>query len=351
MRALTETEVRVIGALLGPAGPERELLHRAGVPRSTYHAARKRAYAEGWLRDRYIPDPSWLGRRYLSVILARPYADRIDSLRGRWSSDASCVYAAVGAQLAVGIFAHADARAYRAAVAALDRGPESSWRFTASADLSTPSVPAYFDYEGLWTNFSSGTGSGAYPMGLGGGSDGTSDRPATPHQLWAAGELVRRPFAPRALESGGHLVGPFGLPFSQQRLLAQGHVTHRVLLDPGRIPQFRGRGMTQVVYVTGTLRPTARPERLFQAMTRESRVFPFLYITQDAQVLIGALGRGPNDSPGEAAAYRQPVMPSLRTALEGIEISQVAADQFDTVVDHRYDRLFDSATATRTART
>lgn len=342
VRALTDAEARVIGALLGPAGSERERLRRAEVPRSTYHAARRRAYEEGWLRDRYIPDPSRFSRRYLTFLLARPYADRQESLRQRWAADPSCVQASVSAELALGVFAHEDLRASKAAVAALDRGPQASWKFALAADLLGPSVPAFFDYEGLWMNFTEGSGSGAYPMGLGGrpGGDGTADKPVTAHQRWAASELVYRPFVATAQGRGGHLVGPFGLPFSQQRLLATGWVTHRVLLDPARIPQFRGRGLPQIVYITGTLRSGHRPEGLFQSLTRESRVFPFLFAAQDGAVLLGALGRGANEPAAASSSYRKPVMPALREALEGIEIAQAAATQFEAVVDHRYDRLF-----------
>src|SRR5579859_4874551 len=107
MRALTEAEGRVIAVLLGErATNERDRLKQLAVPRSTYHAARRRAYAEGWLRDRYVPEPGRFGFPVVTVAVLRPFADRAAELSERWSTHPTNVLTWLSPQVAVGVFFH-----------------------------------------------------------------------------------------------------------------------------------------------------------------------------------------------------------------------------------------------------
>ncbi len=349
MRALTEAEGRVIAVLLGGAGEsERERLRRVRVPRSTYHAARRRAYEEGWLRDRYVPDPVRFGLRWVSFLIARPFADRGEALIQRWKEEAGNVVISASPQTALGVFFHASEKG-----AARLRDEVASARLASTltgvtARVSGPEVPVYFDYEGLWTHLAEIPGAASYPNGLGGSFAESDDEPPplTSHQRWAATELIHRPFVAEAQGRGGHLVGPLGLPFSQVKMLRQGWVTHRVFLEPSVLPPYRGRAADEVVFVLGDFRPGVRPEALFATLTRECRVFPFLYATHAGRLLIGALGRGgplPAEEMPRAEPARRPVMPTLQAALEGIEIVEEAAARFSPVVDHRYDRILPAA--------
>ncbi|MGD0249885.1 MAG: hypothetical protein ABSB97_03215 [Thermoplasmata archaeon] len=144
---------------------------------------------------------------------------------------------------------------------------------------------------------------------------------------------------------GGHLVGPFGLPFSQRKMLSRGWVAHRTLLDPARLPPFRGKSADQIVLISGTPRAGARPDVLFATLTREARVFPFLFSVASDRWLLGALG-GSNPVGAENRPPRRPVLPTLREFLEGIEIVQEGATGFTAPVDHRYDRLVPAPGAT-----
>ena len=341
MRALTDSEARVIAVLLA-ARPDRERdrLHQIGVPRSTYHAVRRRAYEEGWLRDRYIPHPVPLGRPFVTLMVARPYADRQEDFAGSLSEDEGNVLLWTGAQVAIAVFYHVKSTdpGKLADRIVAERLAPPPWVVSARAD--GPSVPVYFDFEGLWCHLASLEGTLAFPHGLGGGIDPESESEPrlSSHQQWALGELLRRPFVALDQGRGGHLVGPFGLPFSQRKLLARGWITHRTLLDPSRIPPFQGKLADQIVLVTGTPRADARAEKLFGVLTRESRVYPFLYAVGPDRWLIGALGASSPPPAGERAS-RRPVLPTLREYLEGIEIMQEAASGFTSPVDHRYDRL------------
>ncbi|MFI5414860.1 MAG: hypothetical protein ACHQ16_04235 [Candidatus Lutacidiplasmatales archaeon] len=343
MRELTPAEARVIAGLLGAAAAtERERLKRIAVPRSTYHAARRRAYAEGWLRDRYVPQPERIGFPWAVVVAARPFVDRAEEVTRRWSGEASCAYLAAGPELALGVFLLRDEVSARRTATQLADSSSSSWRQVIVANLHRPSVPVFFDYEGLWAHLAGSEGTVAYPRGLGGSPEPQEPVGLTDHQRWAVRELLHRAFDSEASGRAGHLVGPLGLPFTQQRLVAQGVVVHRVFLDPGSLPSFRGHAADQIVLVSGSWKPGARPEALFRTLTQECRVFPFLYVFDGDRAMLGALGRsGRSDVKDEEP--RRPVLPTLQESLEGIELVQVPAESLRTLVDHHYDRLLPRA--------
>ncbi len=343
MRGLTDAEARVLAVLLA-ARPdkERERLHQIRVPRSTYHAIRRRAYEEGWLRDRYVPHPVAFGRPTVTVLLARPYADRFDELVSAVAGDAGAVVVWRGAQVVVAVLMHRTAAELERLLGRLAAAPMAPPPLAVTVRAEGPTIPVYFDFEGLWSHLAGLDGTLAYPHGLGGGmpeeGDGAGPTALSAHQWWAASELVLRPFAVVAQGRGPHLVGPFGLPFSQRRLLQRGWVVHRTLLDPGRLPPFQGRVADQVVLVSGAPKPGARPEILFSTLSRESRVYPFLFATAPDRWLLGALG-GSAARPTDDAGARRPVLPTIREYLEGIEIHQEPAAGFSWPLDHRYDRL------------
>ncbi len=341
MRALTEAEAKTVAVFLGSASaPERERLARSGLPRSTYHAARRRAYDEGWLRDRYVPQPERFGFPFAVFVVARPYADRLEELVRTWSADPGLVALWGGPEAVVAVFLGATEDAAR------EFGEGRGWRELTSsaspvlADLRGPGVPVYFDFEGLWAHLSGIDGTVAYPRGLGGATAAEDGAPITDHQRWAAGELLARPFG--ADRAGGRLVGPLGLPFSQQRLVARGWVNHRVFLDPSRLASYRGSAANLYVFVSGTPNPGMRPEVLFESLVRESRVFPFLYAVGSDRILLGAMGAStPGAGPGASSGGgpRRPVMPTLNASISGIELLQVPATSLPVIVDHRYERL------------
>ena len=347
MRALTDSEARVIAVMLA-ARPdrERERLHQVEIPRSTYHAVRRRAYEEGWLRDRYIPHPVPLGRPFVTFLLARPYADRLAEFTRSVTEDDGNVLLWTGAQTAIAAFLHRKPGEGARIGARVEKDRSSAPPLTITVPGDGPTIPVYFDFEGLWCHLAGLAGTLAYPHGLGGSLGGAADgeetslAPLTSHQQWAIRELLRRPFAAADQGRGGHLVGPFGLPFSQRRMLAKGWVTHRAFLEPARLPAYQGRSADQVVLISGSPRPGARPEVLFSTLTRDCRVFPFLFVVGADRWLLGALGGGgPAVGPD---AERRAVLPTLREALEGIEILQEAATNFTSPVDHRYERLLPS---------
>ncbi len=348
MRALTESETRVIAVLLSALPDrERERLRRVDIPRSTYHAARRRAYEEGWLRDRYVPDPSRFGLPYAMFLVARPFVDRVGDLVQEWQREPGNVVLWAGSQVALGVFFLPTAEEAKRIAARFDELRLGSWHESIAVRLDQPSIPVYFDFEGLWSHLAGMAGTLAYPHGLGGpGPDGEVDErpePGTlnPHAAWAVAELLHRPFIGQEQGRPGHLMGPLGLPFSQQKLLTRGWVLHRVFLEPSRLPLYKGRSADQVNLILGRPKPGTRPEELFATLTRDCRVYPFLYVAGAERFLIGALGSSaPTNSSDQPPEPRRPVLATLQENLEGIEIVQELAPNLVNHVDHRYDRLF-----------
>jgi hypothetical protein len=341
-RALTDSEARVLSLLLAnTARDERERLRQSGLPRSTYHAARRRAYQEGWLKDRYVPSPPLFGYPEMTFAVLRPFADRTTALATQWGGSAGLVHAWIGSQFALGVFFHRSRKERDRAESRLANGSAGTPVAVLHPPPTPAGCPAFFDFEGGWSHLSDAAGARGYPRGLPAlpGADPSAPSTWSPRRRWAARELLERPFVVEREGRPGHLVGPFGLPFAQQRLLAEGWVLHRVLAEPSRIPPFRGRRMDRVILVTGALRDGVAAEALFMTLTRDCRVFPFLFAVADRTVLLGGLGQAPGPSPTAPAPARLPVTPTLRRALTDIQVLDDGTAQVRIVVDHRYDRL------------
>jgi hypothetical protein len=346
VRPLTDAEARVLSLMLGNAAPdERGRLRQSGLPRSTYHAARRRIYADGWLTDRYVPSPTLFGYPETTIVVGRPYADRPNALTEAWNHEDGNVLQWLSPQLALGVFFHRGPRERRAALARIADPALASGLVVLHPEVEANGVPVYFDLEGVWVHLSGAGAMQSYPKGLprlperlrtedGGARWGSRSR-------WAARELLQRPLLVETHGRPGHLIGPFGLPSAQRRLLEEGWLLHRVLAEPGRIPSYRGRVMDRTILLTGTRVPGRGPEALFQELTGAARVFPFLFAADEERVLLGLLGqRAPTSGEVDPAdAGRRPLMALLRESLREIQIVEEATDAIRAPVDHRFDRL------------
>lgn len=345
MRELTPAEALALRAFLAADQEnERERLRQTQLPRSTYHAVRKRAYAEGWLRDRYVPDPLLFGFTHATFALARPFADRSDELLNLWSQEPGCVLLWRAPTTVFAVVFHPSAAVAARAEARMRRPDLAAEQYLLTPSLWDASVPVFFDYEGLFANMAGIAGTTSYPRGLGGPSSIGARRPsaATSEGLRrTAFEILSRPFTSAEDGRPGHLLGPVGLPRSQRRLVEQGWVTRRVLPDPARIPTFEGRAADQTVFVRGEFLPGRSAAALLPVLTAECRVYPFLLVAHEGKLLLGAQGQSPV-GPAETLRTvpdRRPVLPTLQEHLRSIEVQQVRAAEVALLVDHRYDRL------------
>lgn len=340
-RSLTEQEARVVGLLLedSPEG-ERARLRRWELPRSTYHHIRRRAYAQGWVYDRYIPDPRWVGLPWVSFLLVRPFADFRGSLVDALTRDPGSVHVVVGPNLVLSIHWESRAEAAPRRWATIQEAGWAAGGVQLTVELTPGSVPVYFDYEGVWAHLIDRCGTSGYPRRLAGGTapSGTIlPGPMTSHQKWAVRYLLDRSVSSSARPGPGGPAGPFGLPFSVRRLLEQGWVSHRSILALPSLPPYQGRTADRTYFVVGHPRPGARPEQLFQQLVGECRVYPFLFVAGPDRWLIGAAG-GSRDG-ASPPAPRRPVLSTIGLACQGIEIFEAEGSSFVPQIDHRYDRL------------
>ncbi len=348
MRALTEAEARLIRAMLSdPGQSERELLTATQLPRSTYHAVRKRSYDEGWLHDRFLPHPEAYGLGAVTFAVAHPFAESAVPLMTRWSQLTEGVVLWGGARLIFGTFFHRNLSEASHLVDSLVDAPMRSRSFFLSTEISEASVPVFFDFEGVWSHLAELPGVSQYPRSIvpplppgrrppdNGPSEGL---------VRATRNLILRPVIAEHEGRPGHFLGFLGLTRPERRLLEDGWVYRRVIPDFARLPSYQSRAADQVVFVRGQLRPGAEPGTLFQALTERCQVFPFLLAHDRATVLLGTVGqttpsprspRSNGKSPGRAS-----VLGTLEDSLHQIEVDSEWVRNLAPIVDHRYDRLF-----------
>ncbi len=349
MHGLTEAEARVVwSALAQPGAPERERLQGSGLPSSTYHATRRRAYEEGWLRDRYVPDPFTIGRSTVSFVLGRPYADETAALVQRWASTDGNAVVWTGTPMVLGVFFHGSPPIARRVISRFADDARVRDLVSLTVDLTETRIPVYFDFEGAWARVAGLPTSSEYPFGLGIGATGpsvpTAGRPLPDRLRNSARELLDRPFVP---PEGGlaRWLGQGGLDRRQRELFDSGYLHLRTFLDASRLPEYRGRRMDQLVLVTGEMRERRDPTSLLAELRTVHGISPFLFAYEGSRVLLGMMGHSGvvPGSPESGGAPSAPLGSVLRDTLsKRMQRVDVYREESGTVrfpVDHRYSPL------------
>jgi hypothetical protein len=342
MRALTDAEARLIRALLAaPGDSEREFLEETKLPRSTYHAVRKRVYEEGWLRIRFAPHPLCFGLPFVTIAVAHPFADASVEWMERWSRPESNVVLWGGSGLLFGIYLHRSREEARRLSTGLVDDAMRTRSFFLTTGTGTSTLPVYFDFEGVWSHLAGIPGSSQYPRSLTppfpSGSHSPTG-PPSPGLQRAARNLILRPIVADHEGRSGHFLGLLGLTRPEHRLLDDGWVFRRVLPDFGVLPPFQDRRADQVVFVRGELLEGKNPGELLKALTEKCRVYPFLLAHDEATVVVGTVGQsGPLPAAGNGD--RPSVLGTLQEFLRRIEVDSEWVAGLTPIVDHRYDRV------------
>jgi hypothetical protein len=342
MRALTDAEARLIRALLAsPGDSERELLEETQLPRSTYHAVRKRVYEEGWLRIRFAPHPICFELPFVTVAVAHPFAESSVALMERWSRPESNVVLWGGSGLVFAIYLHRTREESRKLAAGLVDDAMRPRSFFLSTGTGSDTLPIYFDFEGVWSHLAGIPGSSQYPRSLSppfpSGSRAPTG-PPSPGLRRAARNLVLRPIVADHEGRSGHFLGLLGLTRPEHRLLDDGWVFRRMLPDFGVLPPYQDRRADQVVFVRGEFLEGKSAGPLLQALTEKCRVYPFLLVHDESSVLVGSVGQsGPVALGGNEG--RPSVLGTLEEFLRRIEVDSEWVAGLTPVVDHRYDRV------------
>ncbi|MCI4333131.1 MAG: hypothetical protein L3K01_05340 [Thermoplasmata archaeon] len=312
--------------LASERGREIDRIRASGIARRTYQEIRRRAFAEGWLYDAYVPDGPHFGWPFATFSLVHPYLDRIDIDRRRWAEDPSVV-----------ILWSSPEALFRVSFNSVRPRPEGKYRrqFDLTVDARAPTVPVYFDYEGGWVRWTGQDGTLAYPQPLPGTGGRVDDKPSPrtlAKEALAARKLVGGAGPPP--QDSEPRRGELALPRGLRRTVQAGHLRYRVFPRLNRLPPFEGNPIQRVAFLHGRLEPERRPDELFRAIVSEAGVYPFLFVTDGRTVLLGAL------SSERFQDDRRPVLESLRPHLAEIEVTRMDLRSLSAVVDHQYERLF-----------
>jgi hypothetical protein len=107
-----------------------------------------------------------------------------------------------------------------------------------------------------------------------------------------------------------------------------------------------GRGVEQVIFVTGLIRKGQRPQDLVEALFREAEVAPFLVTFGEERLLLGLLA----PRPPKAGGHSVPVLKVLEERLTEVEIQRDSISTLVPVIDHRYGGLLESVDAPQLPR-
>jgi len=326
-------------ALAEQRASKADQIRSSGLPRSTFQQVRQRVYAEQWLEDRYVPNPSLLGISTVTFALARPYSERLaETVRG-WSEDASAVLLWSGHESVLAVFFGRPTKLSNGPNLGTSRSPVDRAPRILSIDNSFAGIPVYFDFEGVWASFAGRSGTLSYPLPLRTSSLDRRGEPlpdASLPERERLNELVCLPFRE------GARTHPYHLPRSQQRTIREGRASFRTFLSPSRIPSFRGRRLTGVAWIHGDLIRAGAASGLFRALVEGSRVRPFLFVSDGSQALIGAVSQSP---PPEDSTFRgrEAVVGTLKAHLSNIDVVREPFESLNVGLNHRYDRLARSA--------
>jgi hypothetical protein len=335
MRSITEAEAKAIRSMLaGLSVSERQRIRDSGIEPRTFARVRKRAYAFGWVFDRFVPDPSRTGFRCVCVALVQPFVEDIQRLQDRWVKLGSNILLWRWPETILAVFFSHEPSAELTARLTIPDERIGQAGLICLAD--SPTIPVYFDYEAAWARMTNQQGTLAYPHGIAATSLGQANDQQTP-EIGAArvGELVARPFRAGS-ENAPLRVSPYFFPRSQQRLLDEGIVQRRTFLDLQRVPAVQGRTVERVAFIHGELNSPGTEESLFRLMMA-IRVTPFLYASDGARVLLATLSPAPNDPATDGP--RPNILASLQQYLRHIRIVREPLPGLSVVVNHRYDRL------------
>jgi hypothetical protein len=339
MRSLTTGEATVVRSLLASNRlSQREQIRRSEVPSRTFERVRRRAFSEGWVFYRYVPDPVRVGRPFVRLTLAQPFADRLRDVEEHWKANQECVLLWRWPETLFAVFMSGTATP-KAGPGSLD---PNTFRggFEVNVDSRCPHLPVFFDFEAVWSRFSNLPGILEYPHPL----TSMAGRSASPlgsiREERAFAGMLRRPFQPRESVAPFRLSSVF-LPPSQQRLLRSGAIEYRVFLEPARVPPYQNRALERVAFVHGEFLRGASPAALFRRLAA-MQVFPFLFAANESEVLLGTMSQA---APVPRAPGPRPaVLTNLQEFLRLIAITREPVAAMSVLVNHRYDRLVESLT-------
>jgi hypothetical protein len=342
MRSVTRAECLVIGSLLGSTLPTvRQQIRQSGLAPRTFEVARRRIFEAGWLSERFLPDPRILGYNVAIFAVARPYAEHADQVVQAWRDAAGCVLIWRMPETLLGVFLGHAGPDPSEPIVELGEPGSFSQLFQLRSNLDEATVPVYFDYEGAWSRVAGIQRSGLYPRSLPFAEEASVVRRETPRRFREIEATVGLPFLPVGLGGAGPQSSSKSMRTVAARVLSRGWVERRTFLNLESIPHVGDWKLDSIVLVHGQFREGGDPLILYRELVERCRVTPFLFASDEAGALIGALSPAPLDRERPAGLGRASASGTIRTHLEEIEVHREPVLRLSPILDHRYSRLFE----------
>lgn len=329
-------EAVVVATLLNsaPLSTDRERIRAAGIPPRTYEVARTRVLENGWLLERYVPDPQLCGCTHAALVFGRPYAeswtqcsDALSTIPGNvvhWEFEGSLFSLAFVDGQHIGEF-H-PARRIRDRFARL---------IVLEAALSSPCLPAYFDFGAAWARAIGWQGRVTYPTPIPHGVT-TRGRPNVDIQRQAVA-LAAAPFRDRSRSAEDMLPLQAYAKSGKLREQLAPFLARRYFPDLSRLPGFGPWNIENIVFVSGELisgHPASGP---LQSLRFACGVAPFLYVTDERHVFFAGLAPAPRASP--PILRSSTVTKELQRDLTKIEYFREPVRGSRLVTQHQYDQI------------
>ena len=334
MRVLTPGEKIVVGALLsGESGSRPSWNRGSDLPRRTEQTVRQRVFARRWVEGRYLVDPAAIGHSIVSIVIARPFADRVRELGSQWSSTPESILVWESPDLVLGIFLSESPKAAGELGRQLRESGTERESSILETDCRESTIPVWFDFERMWTKFAGLPGPARYPRGL--------PRDASTPRSSDDGHLPpRERRALTGLLSESAEPYPRRFTSAERVLLRRGAVEHRHILDPMTLSGWLTGFPDGIVIVQGERRPECRPARLFGTLVRDAGVAPFLFAFSEERLLLATLS-GPlgveRGAPDRQTA--RPVLPIIGEHLSRIRVDRAALSTIRRLKSHDYTEL------------
>jgi hypothetical protein len=297
----------------------------------------------GTIVNRFVPSPSLTGHDRAVFLLVLPFAESyIDLRQSLQGHPGNVLLWSTSSQGMFGAFFYRASGGEESPLEILERLGPHVHSFSVTSNLSLPSVPIYFDFEGAWSR---GTGlrrSPNYP------------RPIPEYVDRAADDFVgfgRKPSQVterivlsviKDWSASGKKPGEAGLlrRRSAIRLLHSGSIAHRYFLDPTRLPPYNDWTIKQIVLLHGSLLSGKTAPELFHSLVEACGVFPFLFAVGGDQVMLGTVSPRPEHYASPPVQKSTSVLSTVQRFLSRIAIHRTDVGNMENVVNHRYDRMF-----------
>lgn len=332
MDEATHLEAQAVRSLLASQPmTERERIESSGIPSRSFERAKHKALLKGWMLDRYIPNPCLIGTPIVSFVMAQPFAEETLTFCERWKETSSTVILWKWPERLFAVFVTQDPP--REVFGLADPEYQSRLLFQVEADARLGQVPVYFDFEGSWSSLLGAKGPLSYPHPLPGATpEGGTGSLLPSRDLRRVAGLLERPLGDPT-GGGGPRSSPFFLARAERRLVVEGVLERRFLLNPCEIPAVEGHEVESLVFIHGEVKDGATPERLFRQLLGIG-VTPFLFATDAHYVVMGAISSVP--AVDHRGGGTRSVLGTIEGSLRGIRIERLPLKHMSGLVNHRY---------------